>query len=168
MHRQAMRLLLAGDLPTGCSAEVDTLCRARFFLLGIPTNLKLGMAKVESGEAMDVTTVEAKDPLDRDAKPCFEPSQSDGNDAVLTVDEWHTLTSRLFLRYDLDRSGTLNRNEEIDQLTTNVTIKLTHQYPYMSIPSLHTIDATLAALEPINDTNAWALEKFQMWYMHEF
>ena len=170
MHRQAMRLLLAGDLPKGSSAEADTLCRARFFLLGIPTNLKLGMAKVESGEAMDVNvaTLEANDSLDRDVEPRFEPSHSDSNGAVLTADEWHALTSKLFLLYDLDRSGTLNRNEEIEQLTTNVTVKLTRQYPDMSLPSLSTIDATLAALEPINDTNAWALEKFQMWYMHEF
>ena len=171
MHRQAMTLLLAGDLPEGCSAEVDSLCRARFLLLGIPTNLNQGRAKHELGCAinLDDTASKAQDSFDNDAEPFFVASEVDSNsDAVLTSDEWHALTSRLFRLYDLDCSGTLNSNEEMDQLTTNITVKLTTRYPNMSLPSLHTIDATLATLDPISDTNAWTLEKFQEWYIREF
>lgn len=51
----------------------------------------------------------------------------------ITVQEWEALTERLFARYDLDGSHTINTIEELEQVTANLTFMLHKAKPEFRI-----------------------------------
>ena len=91
--------------------------------------------------------------------PQLQPKQEDR----VAAQQWHEMISKLFLRYDLDGSGTINSSEELQQLTMAFAMKMQQQFPAINCPPLHEIDAHLAAIEPLSGDNEWTLEMFQEW-----
>jgi hypothetical protein len=97
--------------------------------------------------------------------------ESDGNLEAeilpgLTTGVWEEMTANLFQRYDLDNSGTLNDNLELEQLTTNLTFQLQIKFPRIPVPQTTApILALLAGIEPLTDENAWDNANFQAWFL---
>ena len=82
----------------------------------------------------------------------------------MTALDYSDLVATLFRRYDLDNSGTLNTSCELQQLTFNLTFKIS-QTPYdVPVPGQDAIDQLLAQIGELNDENAWSVEDFSKWY----
>jgi len=71
------------------------------------------------------------------------------------------LIKSYFRRYDLDESGTINSSEELQQLCTNLSVRLELQF------SLAEIDAKITGAGSMEDNN-WTLEDFVDWFSKEF
>jgi len=71
-------------------------------------------------------------------------------------------------RYDLDMSGTLNSNEELYQLTTNLTVKLTvkSRIQNKDIPAVSEMNVKIDKVG-LDDHHSWTLKEFQQWYLNE-
>lgn len=66
-----------------------------------------------------------------------------------------------FTRYDLDGSGTINSNEELKQLCTNLVVKLELDMDVQTIDNHVTGAGNMATL-------CWEFEAFKVWFMAEF
>jgi hypothetical protein len=69
---------------------------------------------------------------------------------------------KYFHRYDLDESGTLNDNEELQQLCTNLCFKLELQL------AGEEIDAVVESAGDLDDENSWNVEEFCEWFEERF
>jgi hypothetical protein len=67
-----------------------------------------------------------------------------------------------FHRYDLDESGTLNSNEELKQLSTNLSFKLR-----LTLTG-NEIDALVHSGGELDHENEWQVEEFGEWYKETF
>jgi predicted outer membrane repeat protein len=67
-----------------------------------------------------------------------------------------------FHRYDLDESGTINSNEELKQLSTNLSFKLR-----LTLTG-DEIDALVHAGGELDNENEWQVEEFGEWYKESF
>merc|ERR1711975_115498 len=72
------------------------------------------------------------------------------------------LIDEYFHRYDLDESGTLNSNEELKQLSTNLSFKLR-----LTLTG-DEIDTIVEAAGELNDENEWKVDEFGEWYKDSF
>lgn len=72
------------------------------------------------------------------------------------------LIDEYFHRYDLDESGTLNSNEELKQLATNLSFKLR-----LTLTG-DEIDAIVEAAGNLSDENEWTVDEFGEWYKDNF
>ncbi len=70
------------------------------------------------------------------------------------------MITRLFSRYDLDMSGTINSNEELGQLTLNVIVQLELDVSPEQIEK----DTSEEVYGVLNDDNALTLEEFRTWF----
>merc|ERR1711918_312785 len=77
-------------------------------------------------------------------------------------EELNSLIETYFHRYDLDESGTLNTNEELQQLTTNLSFKL--RLPLTG----EEIDRIVSSAGELSGENAWTLDQFRQWFKDEF
>jgi len=66
-----------------------------------------------------------------------------------------------FTRYDLDGSGTINSNEELKQLCTNLVVKLELDMDVKTIDEYVTKAGNMATL-------CWDFELFKVWFVKEF
>lgn len=67
-----------------------------------------------------------------------------------------------FHRYDLDESSTLNTNEELKQLSTNLSFKLR-----LTLTG-DEIDAIVKTAGDLDEENEWLVEEFGEWYKDSF
>jgi hypothetical protein len=77
-------------------------------------------------------------------------------------DELDSLIETYFHRYDLDESGTLNSNEELQQLSTNLSFKL--RLPLTG----EEIDDIVESAGQLSDSNSWAINTFRVWFKDNF
>jgi hypothetical protein len=77
-------------------------------------------------------------------------------------DELDSLIETYFHRYDLDESGTLNSNEELQQLSTNLSFKL--RLPLTG----EEIDEIVDSAGQLSDVNSWAIDTFRVWFKDNF
>jgi hypothetical protein len=77
-------------------------------------------------------------------------------------EELDTLIETYFHRYDLDESGTLNSNEELQQLSTNLSFKL--RLPLTG----EEIDEIVDSAGQLSDMNSWAIDTFRVWFKDNF
>lgn len=66
--------------------------------------------------------------------------------------------SKLFARYDLDSSGTLNTKDELEQLSYNLAFKLRLEN------STKDMDTYLSQVPELTDDNAWDEQTFSLWF----
>lgn len=66
-----------------------------------------------------------------------------------------------FTRYDLDGSGTINSNEELKQLCTNLVVKLELDMDVKTIDEYVTKAGNMESL-------CWAFDAFQEWFVKQF
>jgi len=83
-------------------------------------------------------------------------------DLDMSDEELAAELEKYFHRYDLDESGTLNNNEELQQLCTNVCFKLELQL------AGDEIDAVVACAGNLSNVNAWSVEEFCEWFSERF
>merc|ERR1712070_516743 len=69
---------------------------------------------------------------------------------------------KYFNRYDLDESGTLNGNDELQQLCTNLCFRL--QLPLAG----DEIDAIVDSAGELSDDNEWDVDEFCEWFEERF
>ena len=81
-----------------------------------------------------------------------------GDDAVI---------AKLFQRYDIDASGTMNTSDEFHALTLNLLFKLKARQPtpMLTEPQLAKV---VKKVGRIDDTNAWGVDKYCEWFKKEF
>ena len=83
-------------------------------------------------------------------------------DLDMSDEELEAELEKYFHRYDLDESGTLNDNEELQQLCTNLCFKLQLEL------AGDEIDAVVGCAGNLNDDNAWDVEEFCEWFSERF
>jgi hypothetical protein len=95
--------------------------------------------------------------------PLAQPTpDNDDEEDDMDEDELDTLIDTYFHRYDLDESGTLNSNEELQQLSTNLSFKL--RLPLTG----EEIDEIVASAGHLDNDNCWDLEEFKEWFKDKF
>ena len=79
---------------------------------------------------------------------------------------------KLFARYDLDNSGTINSNDERQQLVTGLLMAEQREYQlkgktftFRKKSLLSLIDQELANFEPITEANQMDINQFTEWYL---
>jgi len=84
--------------------------------------------------------------------------------AQLDIDEaaLDQLIIEFFHRYDLDESGTINSNEELRQLSTNLSFKLR-----LSLRG-DEIDSLVKSAGDLDYDNEWQVEDFGEWFKATF
>jgi len=90
----------------------------------------------------------------------YEDYEVDNN--AVDEEEVDALIETYFHRYDLDESGTLNTNEELQQLATNLSFKL--RLPLTG----EEIDRIVSSAGELSSENAWTLDQFRQWFKDEF
>jgi len=80
--------------------------------------------------------------------------QSDGGNNRSIIQQY-------FRRYDLDDSGTINSSEELQQLCTNLSVRLELKF------SVNDIDAKVTSAGDMT-VNNWDLDQFTQWFSDEF
>jgi hypothetical protein len=90
------------------------------------------------------------------------PPESDQANSV-PFDGWNAVTATMFTRYDLDDSGTLNSNNELEQMTMNLVFKM----PPGIRPLLTSLKEAINQVAPLSDDNAWNLDDFRAWFIKE-
>lgn len=80
--------------------------------------------------------------------------QSDGGNNRSIIQQY-------FRRYDLDDSGTINSSEELQQLCTNLSVRLELKF------SVNDIDSKVTSAGDMS-VNAWDLDQFTQWFSDEF
>jgi hypothetical protein len=78
------------------------------------------------------------------------------------VDELDVQIERLFLRYDLDGSGTINSWDELEQLCCNLGYRLELDL----LPAQ--IDEIIDGVKAANDSIEWDLPTFTLWFKEKF
>ena len=74
---------------------------------------------------------------------------------------------RLFQRYDIDESGTLNTRDEFHSLTLNLLFKIkARQTEPMVTPE--TLGTKIDLIGVIDDESEWTLERYMVWFKREF
>merc|ERR1712146_180592 len=95
--------------------------------------------------------------------PQVEADVEDKDDeADVDDEELNSLIESYFHRYDLDESGTLNSNEELQQLSTNLSFKL--RLPLTG----EEIDEIVDSAGQLSDMNSWAIDTFRVWFKDNF
>jgi hypothetical protein len=90
------------------------------------------------------------------------PPQPPAPELKMEVDELDDLIDTYFNRYDLDESGSLNSNEELQQLATNLSFKLR-----LTLTG-DEIDAIVESAGELSNDNEWAVADFGEWYKDRF
>jgi hypothetical protein len=81
----------------------------------------------------------------------------------------HALIRQLFTRYDLDDSGDLNSDEELQQLTTNIIFRLdTSRLLGALVYSQAEVLQAIADAPTLSNENAWNVEKYIEWFGASF
>ena len=83
-------------------------------------------------------------------------------DLDMSDEELEAELEKYFHRYDLDESGDLNGNEELQQLCTNLCFKLGLEL------AGDEIDAVVDCAGNLDDDNAWNVEEFCEWFSERF
>ena len=83
-------------------------------------------------------------------------------DLDMRDEELEAESEKYFHRYDLDESITLNNNEELQMLCTNLCFKLELEL------AGDEIDAVVACAGNLNEDNAWSVEEFCEWFSERF
>jgi len=107
-------------------------------------------APVAGGIAYDVVVLQPPPPIPTDVEVDMEAEELDK-----LIDEY-------FHRYDLDESGTMNQNEELKQLCTNLSFKLK-----LTLTG-DEIDAIVASAGELSKENEWQLDEFSDWFQGAF
>ena len=89
----------------------------------------------------------------------YAQGDSDGTSPRISLSQWEALSGRMFLRYDLDGSNSINSLDEFKQLTTNLAVKLSSQYG-ISAPDMNKFDELVAC-----HYRSMTLEQYQDWYL---
>jgi len=137
------------------SLQDDASSASAFEVLTGLTPGRQAAVRLEEREAGDCQGVEAlQDP------PVINPESGDHE----SLDE---KMRRYFLRYDLDGSGTINNNEEREQLVLALLVADAKEiYAGKKLPfTSKDVEAELGKLVPLTDENAWAPEDFELWYL---
>jgi len=87
-----------------------------------------------------------------------DASKESSNGLTINNAEVDEQISKLFARYDLDSSGTLNTKDELEQLCYNLAFKLKLEN------STKDMDAFLNQVPELNDANAWDEATFALWF----
>ena len=82
-----------------------------------------------------------------------------GTSPKITLSQWEELSGRLFRRYDLDGSNSINSRDEFEQLSTNLAAKLSSQYGILA-PDMKKFDELVTRHYQI-----MTLEQYQDWYL---
>merc|ERR1712094_34419 len=90
-------------------------------------------------------------------------AEGEGSQEAESADAERTRIMQQFCeRYDLDNSGDMNSDEELQQTTMNLCVKFELQY------SVEEIQAKLSTAPQLDDSNRWTFDDFQAWFMREF
>lgn len=90
------------------------------------------------------------------------PQYNQPDEDEMGEDELDELIETYFHRYDLDESGTINSNEELQQLTTNLAFKLR-----LGLTGTE-IDETVGGVGTLDDSNGQTLDVFTEWFKDNF
>jgi hypothetical protein len=93
------------------------------------------------------------------------PQCGDGNsegEEKVEESELDIQISRLFVRYDLDGSGTINSWDELEQLCCNLGYRLELEL------SPTRIDEVIEGVKRDNESIEWDLDEFSAWFKNEF
>jgi len=123
-----------------------------------------------TAEAQEVTDKKEEDTWESgisgvglEANPVYnDSSKQNPEEDEMNEDELDELIETYFHRYDLDESGTINSNEELQQLTTNLAFKLK-----LGLTG-NEIDETVGSVGDLNDENGMTLEVFTLWFKEHF
>jgi len=116
-------------------------------------------AAFDKGELDDGVGLEMN-PMFNDSKPT--PAYAQPDEDEMDEDELDELIETYFHRYDLDESGTINSNEELQQLTTNLAFKLR-----LGLTGTE-IDETVGGVGTLDDSNGQTLNVFTEWFKDHF
>lgn len=108
----------------------------------------------------DVGVGLSMNPIYNDSKAT--PQYNEPNEDEMDEDELDELIETYFHRYDLDESGTINSNEELQQLTTNLAFKLR-----LGLTGTE-IDETVGNVGTLDDSNGMTLDVFTEWFKEHF
>jgi hypothetical protein len=104
----------------------------------------------------------AMNPIYDQNKTAPQPQYNNQGNDEMDEDELDELIETYFHRYDLDESGTINSNEELQQLTTNLAFKLR-----LGLTGIE-IDETVGSVGNLDDSNGMTLDVFAEWFKDSF
>jgi hypothetical protein len=90
-------------------------------------------------------------------------NEHDGKRRV-SWDIFDSLCEKYFMRYDIDESHTLNSDEELQQLSLNLTAKLDLGLTPAKLEAIVNIE--LQDRGSLSDVNSWATSSFKEWYIN--
>ena len=184
----AMSMCLGIPMDRDDGVEVSTLARLRGRLLGVyvpgdatcitGTWLNGGAMPADESDEAPSAILSPGVSLEMSAyyQDALDPSliatafNSDDEDAFR--ERIDVLAREMFPQYDLDHSGTLNSNIELEQLAVAIEYKFTTRFAsYPTYPGARFLSrgetaAVLAEMEPLNDENAFSVDEFAEWYQN--
>jgi len=86
------------------------------------------------------------------------PTMNTKPDEMTSMESIRETAARLFYRYDLDESGTVNNRQELQQITINLTFKLGLQVRNDAMQNV--IDSA-----SMSDTTHWSLDEYTVWFV---
>merc|ERR1711959_22916 len=89
------------------------------------------------------------------------PASGDAGHAFWISPELGTMMGDYFTRYDLDGSGTINSNDELKQLCTNLVVKLELDM------DVGTIDKYVTGAGDM-EKHQWNFDQFKDWFLKQF
>jgi len=96
---------------------------------------------------------------DSAAEPPVKPTSDEKDEHASLMLELRENATRLFHRYDLDESGTVNSQQELQQITINLAFTLELQVKYQAMQDV--IDS--AMLDKLQEE--WSLEQYISWFV---
>jgi hypothetical protein len=110
--------------------------------------------------AANTHTLRKKDESgDSAAEPPVKPTSDEKDEHASLMLELRENATRLFHRYDLDESGTVNSQQELQQITINLAFTLELQVKYQAMQDV--IDS--AMLDKLQEE--WCLEQYISWFV---
>jgi len=90
------------------------------------------------------------------------PTKEDTSAIAIEIQD--SLLQDYFARYDFDRSGTLNSNNELSQLTTNLIFQLCREGQMRVSSDIASQIESKMPKEELTDDNAWSPAQFAEWF----
>ena len=119
----------------------------------------------ERQDELPPTSVEdERPPVSTEATP---PSSAPGSTDPAKDTQDDKTIRRLFQRYDIDESGTLNTKEEFHSLTLNLLFKIKERQPDPMITP-EALSVVVDNVGDIDEAHAWDPEKYASWFKTKF